>query len=173
MSNILLLTGLPGIGKTTLIHKVAAEMRQHQIGGFYTEEIRQGGRRQGFRLVTFNGKQGIIAHVDFDHRYRVGKYGVDVVNIDRLADTTLSVSEDTDFYLVDEIGKMECLAPLFVSRMEALLSSHKMIIATVGKKGRGLIERVKHWPRSQLWEITYENRDALAAQVIALIERRA
>lgn len=173
MPNILLLTGEPGIGKTTLIRKVAAGIQQHHIGGFYTEEIRQSGQRQGFRLVTFNGKQGIIAHVDFDHRYRVGKYGVDVVTIDRLADTTLSVSEDTDFYLVDEIGKMECLAPRFVSRVEALLSSHKMIIAMVGKKGSGLIEKVKHWPESQLWEITHENRDALAAQVIAWIDQQA
>jgi nucleoside-triphosphatase len=164
---------VPGIGKTTLIRKVAAEMQQRRIGGFYTEEIRRSGQRQGFRLVTFNGKQGIIAHADFDHRHRVGKYGVDVNAIDRFADITLSISEDTDVYVVDEIGKMECLAPRFVSRMEALLSSDKVIIATVGKKGSGLIEKVKHWPDSQLWEITHENRDALVTQVIAWIDQRA
>ena len=167
--HILLLTGVPGIGKTTLVRKVAAEMQQHCIGGFYTEEIRQSGQRQGFRLVTFNDEKGIIAHVDFDDRYRVGKYGVDVGAIDRFADSALSISEDTDVYFVDEIGKMECLASRFVSRMEALLSSNKMIIATVGKKGSGLIEKVKRWPESQLWEITHENRDALVSQVIAWI----
>lgn len=170
--HILLLTGVPGIGKTTLVRKVAAQLQQHRIGGFYTEEIRTKGQRQGFRLVTFSGEQGIIAHVNFDHRYSVGKYGVDVAAIDRFADTDLAIAEDIDVYLVDEIGKMECLATRFVSRMEALLRSDKTLIATVGKKGSGLIETVKHWPGSLLWEITHDNRDALVTQVSAWLDER-
>ncbi len=171
-SHILLLTGVPGIGKTTLVRKVAAHIKQHRIGGFYTQEIRSSGQRQGFRLVTFNGEQGIIAHVSFNHHYRVGKYGVDVAAIDRFADTALAIAEDIDVYLIDEIGKMECLAPRFVSSMEALLRSDKTLIATVGKKGRGLIETVKHWPGSLLREITHDNRDALVIQVSAWLYER-
>ncbi len=171
-SHILLLTGMPGIGKTTLVRKVAAQLPHQQLGGFYTEEIRQSGQRQGFRLVTFQGEQGIIAHVKIDHRYRVGKYGVDVATIDHFADAALGIAEDINLYLVDEIGKMECLAPRFVSCMEALLRSDKTVIATVGKKGGGLIEKVKHWPGSLLWEITHANRDALVSQVCAWLDER-
>lgn len=163
--HILLLTGTPGIGKTTLICKVASQQSQYRIGGFYTEEIREGGQRKGFRLVTFQGEEGIIAHVNFDHHYRVSKYGVDVEMIDHFADTTLTLADDIDCYLIDEIGKMECFSRIFVKRVETLLNSSKPVIATVAKKGSGLIEKAKQWPGSQLWELTHANRDARVTEV--------
>jgi nucleoside-triphosphatase len=170
--HILLITGTPGIGKTTLLRKVAAALPQYRIGGFYTEEIREAGVRQGFRLIGFNHERGVIAHIDIDHRYRVGKYGVDVAAIDRLAASTLDVRDNIDFYLIDEIGKMECLSDVFVSRMRSLLDSEKTVVATVGKKGGGLIEQVKHWSGSDLWEITHTNRDALATDVTAWLREQ-
>ena len=163
---ILLLTGTPGIGKTTVIRKVAAAIPTYRIGGFYTEEIREAGVRQGFHLITFNGQQAVIAHVDFDHHHRVSKYGVDVAAIDRFADSVLPVVEHIDVYLVDEIGKMECLSQHFVSRMRALLESNKPIIATVAKHGSGLIQEVKQRPDSELWELTRANRDALTGDAV-------
>lgn len=165
LPHILLLTGTPGIGKTTLIRRVASQLSEYQLGGFYTEEIREGGQRKGFRLVTFNGEEGIIAHVNFDHHYRVSKYGVDVERIDHFADTALTLTDDIDVYLIDEIGKMECFSPIFVKRVETLLNSSKPVIATVAKKGSGLIEKAKQWPASQLWELTHANRDARVTEV--------
>lgn len=157
---------MPGVGKTTLIRKVAAALSRHRVGGFYTEEIREAGERRGFRLITLNHDQVVIAHAEFGHRYRVGKYGVDVAAIDRFADSTLGVRADIDVYLVDEIGRMECLSAVFVSRMRLLLDSGNTVIATVARRGGGLIEEVKHWPGSVLWEITPANRDTLATQVV-------
>lgn len=165
LSHILLLTGTPGIGKTTLICKVASQLSQYRIGGFYTEEIREGGQRKGFRLVTFQGEEGIIAHVNFDHHYRVSKYGVDVEMIDHFANITLGLADDIDCYLIDEIGKMECFSEVFVKRVEALLNSSKPVIATVAKKGSGLIEKAKQWPGSLLWELTHANRDVRVMEV--------
>lgn len=170
--HILLITGIPGIGKTTLLRKVAAAVPGYRVGGFYTEEMRETGVRKGFRLVGFNHERGVIAHVDIDHRCRVGKYGVDVAAIDHLAANTLDLRDDIDFYLIDEIGKMECLSDVFVSRVRSLLDSDKTVVATVGKKGGGLIEQVKHWPGSELWEITHANRDALVTDVTAWLRER-
>jgi nucleoside-triphosphatase len=45
--NVLLLTGRPGTGKTTIIRKIADEWRG-RVGGFYTGEIREQGQRLGF-----------------------------------------------------------------------------------------------------------------------------
>jgi nucleoside-triphosphatase len=171
-SHILLLTGMPGIGKTTLLRKVATAMPQYSIAGFYTAEIREGGQRKGFRLVTFNGEEGVIAHVGIDSIHRVGKYGVDVAVIDQFADLTLGLDKDVDVYFIDEIGKMECMSQHFLSRMQTLLASDKTVLATVGKKGRGLIEEVKNCPTSELWEITHSNRDELLPRVVAWLSSR-
>ena len=104
MTHVLLLTGRPGVGKTTVIRKVAAGLAGRRLGGCYTEEIRVAGECRGFSLTSFDGRQGVMAHVDFRGRDRVGRYGVDVAVIDELAASTLALSRDASVYLVDEIG---------------------------------------------------------------------
>jgi len=81
---MLLLTGRPGCGKTTVLRAAAQKLASFHPVGFYTEEIRAGRERRGFRLVTFDGEEAIVAHMDFP-RPRVSKYGVDVAAIDRFA----------------------------------------------------------------------------------------
>jgi nucleoside-triphosphatase len=168
----LLITGTPGIGKTTLIRKVVEALEDYALSGFYTEEIREVGVRKGFRFVTFGGEEGVIAHVDFNHRHSVGKYGVDVAAIDRLADIALNIDEDVDLYVVDEIGKMECLSSRFNAAMRRLLDSDQPLLATVSKKGGGLIEEAKHRADVELWEVTHANRDALVAAIVEWLHQR-
>ncbi|MCP5110888.1 MAG: AAA family ATPase, partial [bacterium] len=59
----LLLTGRPGVGKTTVIRKVAEALPCQRLGGFYTEEVREHGRRRGFRAVTFDSWTRMIADI--------------------------------------------------------------------------------------------------------------
>jgi len=58
----LLVTGLPGVGKTTLIRKPAESLKSLRPVGFYTEEMREGGERKGFELVSLEGKRGVLSH---------------------------------------------------------------------------------------------------------------
>jgi nucleoside-triphosphatase len=88
---VLLLMGVPGIGKTTVIRRVAARLKGRRLGGFYTEEIREDGVRRGFRLVEFDDTVRVIAHVDFPKVHRVGKYRVDVEAIDVAVDRLDSI----------------------------------------------------------------------------------
>jgi nucleoside-triphosphatase len=168
----LLLTGVPGVGKTTVIRRVAEALAGKRLGGFYTAEIRKAGVRQGFRLVTFDADESVIAHVDFNHRYAVGRYGVDVAAIDRLAESSLGLADGIDLYLVDEIGRMECLSPRFTVGIRALLDSDKPLVATVAKRGGGLIDEVKRRPESDLWEVTRANRQTLASDILAWLRER-
>ncbi len=170
---ILLVTGAPGVGKTTVLRKVAEGLGAARICGFYTEEVREQGVRRGFRLVGFDGAEGMIAHVDFTGQQRVGKYGVDVGALDRLARATLAPHADCVVYLVDEIGKMECLAPGFVLAMRTLLESDKPVVASIGKKGGGFIEEVKSRDDAELIEVTRANRDALPAVLLDRVARHS
>ncbi len=104
--HMLLLTGRPGVGKTTVIRRVADGLQETRLRGFYTEEIREHGERQGFRLISFDGEDRVIAHVDFPQPHRVGKYSVDLTAIDSAA-YLLAYDPAVRLYLDDEIGKME------------------------------------------------------------------
>lgn len=72
MGDILLISGRPGVGKTTLIRRLADALG-NRAGGFYTEEIRESGDRTGFRLVTLRGRSAIFAHVDRGADVRPGR----------------------------------------------------------------------------------------------------
>lgn len=174
LMNNLLLTGPPGVGKTTLLVKVARTLGPDRVGGFLTTEIRQGGRREGFALVPLvrNPRKQIVAHVDFVSQHRVGRYGVDVDKLDYLVDTTLGPDavRDAEVLIVDEVGKMECCSTRFVRAMERLLDDPRPLVATVAARGSGFIASVKARTDCELWTVDPAGRDALPDRVLEWLE---
>jgi len=79
----ILLTGLPGCGKTTAVMKIIDELDSTSVAGFYTEEIRENNNRKGFRWKLLDDAEGILARVDIKSRFKVGRYGVDVAGFSR------------------------------------------------------------------------------------------
>jgi nucleoside-triphosphatase len=108
-----------------------------------------------------------MAHVDFRGQSRVGRYGVDLGAIDRVVETSLALEPGIDLYVVDEIGKMECLSTRFVAAMQALLDSDRPLLATVAERGAGFIAEAKTRPDVEVWEVTRSNRDHLPARIQA------
>jgi len=162
-----LVTAAPGTGKTTVIRRLAERLADVRIAGFYTAEIRARGERRGFRLVAYDGSKALIAHVELPKTHRVGKYGVDVAAIDRAVDATLGPQPRVELYLVDEIGKMECLSARFVAHMRRILDGRVPLIATVASRGASFIAEVKRREDCELWTLTRANRDAMPAQLLA------
>lgn len=165
MSHILL-TGLPGVGKTTLIRELAKRLADYQPAGFFTEEIRERGSRQGFRLETLDGRQGILAHRDVGGPYRVGRYGVDVDGFERLLAELGLRRLSTRVILIDEIGKMECCSQRFIEEVTTLLDSSRLVVATIALKGGGFIRQVKQRPDCRLITVTVDNRNVLGDRLL-------
>jgi nucleoside-triphosphatase len=162
----LLITGLPGVGKTTLIRRLHEALKNFHPVGFYTAEIREGGMRKGFELVNFEGKRGVLSHVNIKSRYRIGRYKVDVSGFEDFLDGISFFDPSSRMVMVDEIGKMECLSSQFNRMMKEILDSERWVIATVALKGSGLITEVKQRRDIKLYQITLINRDGLFSEIL-------
>lgn len=156
----ILVTGPPRIGKSTLIERIVSRI-QRPVTGFFTREIRDGRRRVGFSIVTLDGKMGVLAHQDIRGRFRVGKYGVNMEDIDRVAVPSMSPAGSDVIIVIDEIGKMECFSPLFRESLIKVLDSENPVIASIALKGNSFIEKVKRRNDISLIEVTEKNRDEL------------
>jgi nucleoside-triphosphatase len=164
----LLLMGRPGIGKTTVIRAVAEALGEG-AGGFYTEEIRGPGGRKGFRLVTLEGQDGIMAHVTLKGggRPRVGRYGVDVRVIEQVGVEALQrAMREGRIVVVDEIGKMELFCGPFKQAVLAALNGPCAVVGTVMEKPNPWVDSLKAMPNVTLWEITPGNRDGMADRAL-------
>ena len=164
--HVLLLTGLPGVGKTTIIRKSVSGFSKRNIHGFTTEEIRENGERVGFQIETFQGSSAVLSHVNLPKSHRVGRYGVDVDALDKIVGRTLHLEEDTDAYFIDEIGKMECISSRFVNAVTAILDSKIPVVATIAARGSDFIESVKRRPDVEIRKVNQRNRDLLPERII-------
>jgi len=157
MQSVYLLTGRPGTGKTSLIKQVVAELGG-RAGGFYTEEIRSQGTRLGFKLVTLDGQEAILAHIDFNKRYQVGKYGVDIESLDRIGAPALQqAARQCDLVVIDEIGKMELFSAHFRKAVSEIIGSGKRVLGTIMLNPNPWADAVKRQPRVKTVEVTRNN----------------
>ena len=173
MARHLLVTGLPGTGKTTLLVRLARLVADLSPSGFYTEEIREGRERRGFRIAGFDGSRGLLAHVDIRGHHRVGRYGVDVVGFEAFLNRLALPASPAALIILDEIGKMECLSSRFESLVREMLESDKTVVASVAMKGEGFIAQVKTRPDCQVVEVTSANREKLAGELADWIRGHA
>lgn len=166
----ILLTGLPGCGKTTAVMQILEKLKDKKASGFYTQEIREGNNRKGFRFDSLDGYTGILAHTNIKSPYKVGKYRVNLEEFEKVIVPILNAEEtDAEIFIIDEIGKMECISDKFVNAVRRLFDSDKTAIATVAQKGRGFISEIKKHPVARLFNLTTQNRDSVVNEIIKVI----
>jgi nucleoside-triphosphatase len=164
----ILVTGPPGIGKTTLVLRVLELLHGKRLAGFYTVEVRGRAGRTGFEIVTLDGRTAPLARVGGAGGPRVGRYTVRLAALEAVCDT-LEPGREVAGVVIDEIGKMECLSPAFVRAARHALSGPVPVLGTIALAGGGFIAEAKRLPGVELFTLSHESRERLPAEIAARI----
>jgi nucleoside-triphosphatase len=154
-------TGKPGVGKTTLIRRVldAADVK---TGGFYTSEIREDGVRTGFAIVGLNGSEGILARVGLESPFRVGRYGVNRSDLERVGVPAIELAiDDADLIVMDEIGRMELCSDAFRNAVVRALDSETPVLGTIQARSNEFLDEVRARDDVDVTVVTTANRECL------------
>ncbi len=155
----ILLTGSPGIGKSTIIKTVIRSFTG-PVKGVYAEEENINGERTGFILHTLEGQSAYLAHENMLSEYRVGKYGVNVEAIESLVVPAISPFNDS-LVIIDEIGLMQCYAPHFLDAVTITLNNAPCVLGTISLQNTEKLLAIKQRSDVQVIEVTPENRNSL------------
>jgi nucleoside-triphosphatase len=163
---VLLLTGSPGVGKTTVLMKTVSALKEKGccVGGMISREAREGGTRVGFEILDLSsGRRGWLAHVNQKSGPQVGKYRVNLEDLNSIgAQAVTEAVENCDVVAVDEVGTMELFSAKFKEAVQKALESRKPVLAVVHGKARDkLINEAKSRQDSETFTVTQENRNKL------------
>jgi nucleoside-triphosphatase len=168
MVNILL-TGRPGIGKTTAIKRVVQRLPSDSAAGFWTQEIRERGKRVGFEINTLDGRKGMLAHVRSTSQRRVGRYGVETEAINNLAVHSLQIARQLErIIIIDEIAKMELCSPAFAPEVSRCLDTAR-VIGTIQSRHGEFLDSVRNREDVQVLILTEANRVEAPDRVLNML----
>jgi len=141
--------------------------------GFYTEEIREKGSRRGFRIVTLRGESGLLAHVNLGHGPRLGRYEVNMDDLDSIGASSLLRGIDSGGVLiVDEIGGMELLSKRFRETVQRALDSGIDMVATIRERADPFCDSIKSRSDVTLIRMDRENRDQVPDLILKAFHER-
>ncbi|HIE34460.1 MAG TPA: NTPase [Candidatus Altiarchaeales archaeon] len=166
MRKNILLTGESGIGKTTAIKKIL-ERVDLSAGGFYTQEIRENKMRTGFKIITLDGKEGLLAHIELNTRYRVGKYSVNPDDLDNIAVRSILESLNNDLIVIDEIGRMELFSEKFKKAVILALDTRR-VLGTIKVSGDLFTDSIRRRDDTEIISVNLENRNSLVDMIVGI-----
>ncbi|KAG7202812.1 hypothetical protein KM043_009970 [Ampulex compressa] len=182
-----LISGPPGIGKTTVCKKVVLllERQNRKFDGFYTEEIRgQSKERIGFDVVPVKNPdrrtplaraKSVLAQTQYSP-YCVGNYHVFPKDFESVVLPLLN--SPADILLIDEIGKMELFSKKFYETILKICfewPSKVCLVATIPQVHKAprqylsLFQRLLEDKSSKIITVTRENRDSLPEEIVRLL----
>ncbi|MEW6455166.1 MAG: NTPase [Acidobacteriota bacterium] len=170
MKKHILITGNPRVGKTTLLKKLIENVES--AGGFYTQEIRKGGERVGFEIITLDGKKGILARKGLKSSHTLGKYGINVEDLEEIGVRSLKDAiENKGIIVIDEIGKMELFSDEFRKIAIKALNSDKRVVGVIHRKSIPFLNEIKQRKDVEMYELTLENRNYLETKLKKELEK--
>jgi nucleoside-triphosphatase len=168
---LLLITGSPGVGKTTLLLKVieALRARGYTVGGMISRDVRISESRVGFDVTDLNSeKKGWLASVHQERGPQVGKYRVDIDDLNEVGvKAILETCEKLDVTIIDEIGPMELFSEQFREAVKKAVESKKLVVSTIHQKmGSQFIDSIKKREDAEVHILNDANRENMFETII-------
>lgn len=166
----IVLTGRPGVGKTTIFLSAVNEAKQkgYVIGGIVCPEIREQGIRKGFKIIDLlTGEEELLAHKELIRSGpRIGKYIVNPMAGIFGSKAILRALDEADLIAIDEVGPMELrLRDLRNALVNALSQNKKPVFAVIHYRlNDSSILRLLG--NAERYVVTLENRGVLREKVI-------
>ena len=174
------ITGMPGVGKTTVVHKINAILKEKglKVGGIYCPEIRVDKVRVGFEIIDLlTGNRGILSHIDQNDGPRVGKYRVNIQDLSNIGVKGISKAiREADYIVIDEIGPMELKGENFQEAVKNIVEGTKPLLGIIHwKMNHWLIDMIRARRDVKIVEVTLKNRETIpriiAEEILETIRR--
>jgi nucleoside-triphosphatase len=140
------------------------KLQGYTIGGMICNEVREGGIRVGFEIKDLStGERGWLAHVNQPEGPRIGKYRVNLIDLDVIGvGSILGALQTADILAVDEIGPMELSSKAFSNALMRAVESSKPMLGTIhyGLKN-SVVTGIREREDVEILKVTYENRETL------------
>ncbi|MCS4541046.1 MAG: NTPase [Euryarchaeota archaeon] len=175
MKNIVI-TGPPGIGKTSICQKVIESLKSKdfKVGGMLSSEVREKGSRVGFKILNISTNQeGWLAHINQKVGPQVSKYRVILEDIEKIGTKAIEKAiEEADVILIDELGPMELYCDSFKETAQRAFDSNKPVLATIHYRStHPFIKNIKERKDVELILIDLENREKLPEEIFKKLLR--
>lgn len=165
----IVIQGKPRTGKTTLITETINHLNINWVG-FYTQEIREGKERTGFKIVDMDGEEKIFAHIDIKSTYRVGKYGVNIEVLEEVVDKIKKI-QNPKIYIIDEIGKMELYSQKFKDFITEIFNSPTPVLATMKAYPDKFCKELLKYPSCLIFNLYRENYTLVKEEILNLLSK--
>ena len=133
---IIVLTGAPGVGKTTAIIRVARALKERgvKVGGIVSRELRTTTMRMGFEFIDLTTNDRHILASITGNGPRVGKYFVNIAGCRFAAERLTNAIRNSDIIVCDEVGPMELKSKEFIYSLKNLLYVEKKVVVVLHQK---------------------------------------
>jgi nucleoside-triphosphatase len=113
----------------------------------------------------------MLADKDFESKIRVGKYGVNVENLEKVGVPAIEKAlREKKIVIIDEIGNMEIASEKFCATVSKALESDRTVLATIHVHNNPLTDAIKTREDVQTFNLTIGNRASIKQEVVDAIK---
>ena len=162
---IIVLTGAPGVGKTTALIRVARALKERgvKVGGIVSRELRTNNdndnMRIGFEFIDLGTNDRNVLASIAGNGPKVGKYFVNIAGCRFAAERLRNSVRISDVIICDEIGPMELKSREFIDSVKDLLDVDKKVIVVVHRNLQHHLTDEFRNKSSLLINLDLENRE--------------